>query len=65
MNTEDVMDVIEDLKRNNKKAAIARIVEAEGSLPMSRDAKYLVAEDFTIGTIGGVWKMMYIAEQKL
>ena len=53
MNTEDVMDVIEDLKRNNKKAAIARIVEAEGSLPMSRDAKYLVAEDFTIGTIGG------------
>jgi len=42
MNTED-----------NKKAAIARIVEAEGSLPMSRDAKYLVAEDFTIGTIGG------------
>ena len=53
MNTDDIMEAIEDLKRNNKKAAVARIVEAEGSLPMSRDAKYLVAEDFTIGTIGG------------
>ena len=49
MNTDDIMEAIEDLKRNNKKAAVARIVEAEGSLPMSRDAKYLVAEDFTIG----------------
>jgi len=53
MNTDDIMEAIEDLKRNNKKAAVARIVEAEGSLPMSKDAKYLVAEDFTIGTIGG------------
>lgn len=51
------MDVYEELvaaRRAGKKAALATIVEVEGSIPSFRSAKMLVREDGSmVGTIGG------------
>lgn len=51
------MDVYEELvivRRSGRKAALATIVNVEGSIPSFRSAKMLVREDGTIvGTIGG------------
>ena len=51
------MDVFEELvrlRRNGQKAALATIVEVQGSIPSAQSAKLLVREDGSmIGTIGG------------
>jgi len=52
-----VMDVYEELvelRRAGKKAALATIVEVEGSIPSFQNAKMLIREDGSMaGTIGG------------
>ena len=50
----DVYEELVQLRRSGQKAALATIVEAEGSIPSFRSAKLLVREDGSmVGTIGG------------
>ena len=50
----DVYEELVHLRRSGQKAALATIVEVEGSIPSFRSAKLLVREDGSmVGTIGG------------
>ncbi len=50
----DVYEELVHLRRSGKKAAMATIVEVEGSIPSFQSAKMLVREDGSlVGTIGG------------
>ena len=50
----DVYEELVHLRRGGQKAALATIVEVEGSIPSFRGAKLLVREDGSmVGTIGG------------
>ena len=50
----DVYEELASLRRSGRKAALATIVNVEGSIPSFRSAKMLVREDGSIvGTIGG------------
>ena len=50
----DVYEELADLRRRGEKAAIATIVEVQGSIPSFQSAKMLIREDGSmVGTIGG------------
>ena len=50
----DVYEELVHLRRNGQKAALATIVEVQGSTPSAQSAKLLVREDGSmVGTIGG------------
>ena len=50
----DVYEELVHLRRSGQKAALATIVEVQGSIPSAQSAKLLVREDGSmVGTIGG------------
>lgn len=50
----DVYEELVELRRSGQKAAVATIVEVEGSIPSFQSAKMLIREDGSmVGTIGG------------
>ena len=50
----DVYEELVHLRRSGQKAALATIVEVEGSIPSFQSAKLLIREDGSmVGTIGG------------